>query len=124
MQIKGIGLLAFLSALFWAGIPLIMLASDYQSGGVANVLNVIQSPVYEEIRVLAFYIPTIAFITFCILGVTLLLKSNFSFNLALIAVAAIAFAISIYSALYSLIPSYFGLFISSLILWKTYEHKK
>ena len=124
MQIKVIGLLALLAALFWAGIPLIMLTSDYQSGGVANILNAIQSPEYKEIRLLAFYIPTIAFLIFCITGLALLLKSNFSFNHALITVVLMAFAISVYSALYGLIPSYFGLIISSLILWKIYVYKK
>ena len=124
MEIKGIGLLALLSALFWVGVPLIMLASDYQSGGVANVLNVIQSPEYEDIRVSAFYIPTIACLIFCITGLALLLKSNFSFNYSLITVVLIAFSISVYSALYGLIPSYFGLVTSSLILWKIYVYKK
>lgn len=117
-------MLAMLAALFWAGVPIIMLASDYRSGGISEALAAVQAPEYEDVRVLAFYIPAVAFMAFCSLGLAMVLKRNFSLNGVQFALLAIAFVISVYSSAQGHWASHFGLAVCVLLIWKIYVYKK
>lgn len=124
IQVKGIGLVAFLSAIFWIGVPIILLESDYHSGGLAKALVAVYSPEYDGIREFAFYVPLLAFVVFCLLGIVMVLKKDFALDIAFLSVISMALVISVYSSFHGYIPGYFGLMVCATIVWQIYLHKK
>ncbi len=108
--------LALLSGIFYLGIPGILLLPDFKQGGVAQVLEAIKAPEYDEIELWAFYAPVAALILFVIFAVSILTKSKAS---AVIGIICALF--SVWSLIQINTIGLFGLVVSAMYLFNTYR---
>ncbi len=68
--------LALLSGIFYLGIPVILLLPDFEQGGIAQVLEAIKAPEYDEIELWAFQVPLAGLFLFLVFAVSILIKSK------------------------------------------------
>jgi len=108
--------LALLAGVSYIAIPGILLSSDFQQGGVRQVLEAAQNPGYNEIRVIAFYVPTAALVFFLLLAASLITK-----NKASIHIGVICFVFSIWSVTQIQVVGWFGFLVSGGYLYNEYK---
>jgi hypothetical protein len=108
--------LALLSGIFYLGIPGILFLSDFKQGGVAQVLEAIKAPEYDEIELWAFYAPVAALILFAVFAVSILTKSKVS-----IVIGIVCAVFSVWSLAQISTVGLFGLVVSAMYLFNMFK---
>jgi len=108
--------LALLSGSFYLGIPGILLLSDFKQGGVAQVLEAIKAPEYDEIELWVLYAPVAALILFVVFAVSILTKSKAS-----VAIGIICAVFSLWSLTQINTIGLFGLAVSAMYLFNVHK---
>lgn len=111
--------LALLAGVAYIGVPGILLMSEFNQGGITGVLEAIQAPEYDEIRLWAFYVPVVALVLFSIFAVTLITKS-----MAALPIGITCFAFSAWSLTEINTIGWFGLIVSGWYLSTVYKGSK
>jgi len=108
--------LALLSGFFYLGIPGILLLSDFKQGGVAQVLEAIKAPEYDEIELWVFYAPVAALTLFVVFAASILTKGKTS-----VAVGIICAVFSVWSLVQISTIGLFGLAVSAMYLFNVHK---
>lgn len=108
--------LALLSGIFYLGIPGILLLSDFKQGGVAQVLEAIKAPEYDEVELWAFYAPVAALTLFAVFAVSILTKSKAS-----VVIGILCAVFSVWSLTQISTIGLFGLVVSAMYLFDTHK---
>jgi hypothetical protein len=72
---------ALLAGVFYMAVPGILLSSDFEHGGVQQVLEAVQDSGYNEIRLIAFYAPATALVLFLLFAITLIARNKGSVHI-------------------------------------------
>ena len=108
--------LTLLSGIFYLGIPGILLLPDFRQGGMPQVLEAIKAPEYDEIKLMAFYIPVIALFLFVMFAGSILTKGKAS-----VVIGTICVVFSIWSLTQINTIGLFGLLVSIMYLIHIYK---
>jgi hypothetical protein len=108
--------LALLAGIFYLGIPGILLLSDFKQGGMAQVLDVIKAPEFDEVELWAFYAPVTALTLFVVFAASILTKSKIS-----VVMGIICLVFSVWSLTQISTIGLFGLVVSAMYLFNTYK---
>jgi hypothetical protein len=103
---------ALLAGVFYMAVPGILLSSDFEHGGVQQVLEAVQDSGYNEIRLIAFYAPATALVLFLLFAITLIARNKGSVH-----IGVICFVFSIWSVTQIQTVGWFGLFVSGGYLY-------